>query len=439
MNFFWELKHGNSDNRIIEGSKAVCYSELESLVCAAQQKLPESKQLVALVAHNSLAFVIYYLALLRNRHAILLLDANKSMAENQAIAEHFQANLFIDKETVTGLHARNLEIADALALLLPTSGSTGSVKRVKLTFENLAENTLGISQTLPISAGDKAMTSLPLSYSFGLSILNTHLQVGAEIILGQESVFAKDFWQQFKQHSVNSFYGVPFSFEMLVKLGLTRLPLEQLKYMAQAGGRLSNELWHALQQFSKTRGVAFFPMYGQTEATARIAIMQSSEFLQAPPGTIGEPLPQCQLYIEDDAEQGELCFSGANIFCGYANATVDLQTCSSIALLKTGDIAKRLTTGQLQIIGRTKRIAKLEGRRLNLDELESEVEKNLNLPCVITSDDDILKVITCHRFSEGSDKRIAALAGCHFRQIKLIKVEEIPRLSNGKVDYHGLD
>ncbi|NUZ09578.1 AMP-binding protein [Pseudoalteromonas sp. McH1-7] len=436
MSKFWALGKA-SNSLIVDGERTLNYSQLDTEVQSALSNLPKKKQLIAIVAHNSLPFVIHYLAALRGGHTVLLLDKSKGKEQHQVMLTQFHANYLIDGDLVSHLNPDTVTLAPEIALLLGTSGTTGREKVVKLTFENLTSNCAAITQVLPISKTDCAMASLPFSYSFGLSILHSHLLVGAGIILGQESLMSKSFWQQFTQHNVNSFYGVPFSFEMLFRLGLQRQPLHQLKYMAQAGGRLSGQLWEALKEFCGAQKLPFYAMYGQTEATARMAIMQPDDFLAAPAGAIGKTLPFCKLYIANGEKEGELCFEGANIFAGYASSLEDLRECEVSAILKTGDVAHQLDNGMLQIIGRIKRIAKLEGRRINLDDLERQLNQQFNLSCVITSDDKQLRVFICGSVL-GVEKQIAQIAQCHHRNVKVFNIETIPRLSNGKVNYNAL-
>lgn len=437
MKPFWQLAdHGGY---IACGDKQVTYQELIEKVNVRYFALSKnSKLLCALVAHNNLEFLVTYLSLLQANHTILLIDPKKTQAEISSVSKHFKVNYLFDGAQVTELESIQHSLGDDLALLLPTSGSSGVPKLVKLTYRNLIENYEGILSVLPITKEDRVMTSLPLSYSFGLSILHTHLAVGANIIMGQESLMSKPFWQTFEAHKITSFYGVPFSFELLHRLRFERLPLSNLKYMAQAGGRLSDNLWHALQKFSKDSSISFYAMYGQTEATARIAIMKPENFLSNSPGAIGDPLPNCQLYIDNTDDEGELLFKGKNIFAGYASQIEDLAVCHIFDVLKTGDIARKNSSGSFTIVGRSKRISKLEGRRINLDELEQSIAQKLNKQVVIKSDDKRLNVyIECH--ADGLEKSIAEIAPCHVRQIKVIQIDSIPRLSNGKVDYHALD
>ncbi len=437
MKPFWQLAdHGGY---IVCGDKQVTYQELIEKVNVRQRALSKnSKLLCALVAHNNLEFLVTYLSLLQANHTILLIDPKKTQAEISSVSKHFKVNYLFDGAQVTELDSNKHALADDLALLLPTSGSSGVPKLVKLTYRNLIENCEGILSVLPITKEDSIMTSLPLSYSFGLSILHTHLAVGASIIMGQESLMSKPFWQTFEAHKVTSFYGVPFSFELLHRLRFDRLPLSNLKYMAQAGGRLSDNLWRELQKFSKNSGIPFYAMYGQTEATARIAIMMPEDFLSHSPGAIGDPLPSCQLYIDASNDEGELLFKGKNIFAGYASQIEDLAVCHIFDVLETGDIARKNSSGRFAIVGRSKRISKLEGRRINLDELEQVIAQQLNKQVVIKSDDKSLNVYIEY-LANNLEKSIAEIASCHVRQVKIIHIDSIPRLSNGKVDYHALD
>ena len=278
---FWSANLATHTNSIIDADNKleITYSELNQRIDALIERLPATRQLVALVAHNNLNFLISYLALLRAKHVVLLIEKNTDQANNtvqnrhQKILNQYQVNYLIEQQEITLLNEKPVALHASLALLLSTSGSTGSAKLVKLSYHNLTVNTQSICQYLPIKSTDCVVTTLPLHYSFGLSILHTHLAVGAKIVLTQASPIDKSLWQIYKDHQPSSFYGVPFSFELLTKLQLKRLPLASVQYMAQAGGQLSEATCQSVNNWCQENNKALFLMYGQTEACARIAYL----------------------------------------------------------------------------------------------------------------------------------------------------------------------
>ena len=152
--------------------------------------------------------------------------------------------------------------------MLSTSGSTGSPKLIKISNKNINSNAANIVKYLGLNSSDIAITSLPLHYSYGLSILNTHLLVGAKICLSKEPVTNKKFWQIFKEKEVTNLAGVPTTWRILRKLFFHRMHLPSLKVITQAGGKLSKEEISWLSRVADSHKYKVFIMYGQTEATA---------------------------------------------------------------------------------------------------------------------------------------------------------------------------
>ena len=194
---------------------------------------------------------------------------------------------------------RAYPLYEELALLLTTSGSTGSPKLVRQSYANLRANTASIVEYLHLDETERPITTLPMNYTYGLSILNTHLFVGASIILTEASILQKEFWQAFRTHGATSFGGVPYTYEMLDKLRFLRMELPTLRTMTQAGGKLSVELHKKFAEYAHTTGRSFVVMYGQTEATARMAYLPPEKAIEKC-GSMGvairRPLPphRCQ-------------------------------------------------------------------------------------------------------------------------------------------------
>lgn len=446
MGMFWQLTAPSPQGRLIYNDQTIDYIELEQQVSDVQSSLPTERELIALVANSSLNFVVYYLALLRTQHVILLIDPSLSDIEKRVLYDHYQVNSIITEQAIQPYNQLKHKLASELSILLSTSGSTGSPKLVKLSKANLAANCASICEFLPIKSSDVTMTFLPLSYSFGLSILHSHLARGATIVIQNESPMSANFWQQFKKFKVNSFYGVPFSFQLLIRLGLEKLPLQQIRYMAQAGGKLSDKQWHTLADFTQTNDVQFYTMYGQTEATARIAYLPAEHFTDNI-GMIGQAIPNTKLYLIDGLEReitefnkpGELCVVGDNVFGGYATTIAELSSFSQNLSLKTGDIALRLESGFYQILGRSKRICKLVGKRINLDEIQAWISTELAFEVICTGSEDAFNVYVSEQTNADIKKMLADKLKCHSRLVSVIHLKTIPRLSNGKVDYHALN
>ena len=255
---FWQLDNKNPNAKLYYKSRCIDYNELEAQVQKVERLLPLERCLIALVAQSTLDFVIFYLAALRQSHVVLLIDATLAENDRNELLEHYKVNLLIEGNKIHSLSDYTHQLAAELSLLLSTSGSTGSPKLVKLSKTNLAANCASINQFLPIIKDDVVMTFLPLSYSFGLSILHTHLAMGASIVLQSDSPMSADFWHNFKHYKVTSFYGVPLSYQLLIRLGLEKMPLGNVRYMAQAGGKLLTRDWQLLSDYTLNNNIDSF-------------------------------------------------------------------------------------------------------------------------------------------------------------------------------------
>ncbi|MDF2605819.1 MAG: AMP-dependent synthetase [Bacillales bacterium] len=265
-----------------------------------------------------------------------------------------------------------------LALLLTTSGSTGSPKFVRLSYENIYSNAESIAEYLDINKDDKPITTLPMNYSYGLSIINSHLICGATIVVTNESIMKKEFWDLCKEQQVTTFGGVPFVYEMLDRLKFEEINLPSLKKLTQAGGKLSPNLSSKFANVCNQKGIQFFTMYGQTEATARMTYLPYEKNFEKV-GSIGIAIPGGELILQDENGEeitepnvnGELIYKGANVSLGYAESLFDLsKEDENNSILHTGDMAYFDQDGYYFISGRIKRMIKVYGNRISLDEVE---------------------------------------------------------------------
>ena len=303
------------------------------------------KKLIFLVSENTLDFLINYFVLIQNNFLILLLDDKFNKKEFIKLFKIYKpsfickpSHLKIDiKQDYKKINITNKYeiikfknddkyINKELCLLLKTSGSTGETKYVKLTYTNLKENLLGIVNKLKIDSSHSTITTLPPEYTYGLSILNTHLYVGASILMNRSSVIEKSFWEKVKKYKISSFGGVPFTYEILKKIKFKKMLTKNsyLRYLTQAGGKISNEMHLYLLKTLKNNGIKFFPMYGATEATSRMSILDYKHSNKI--GSIGKPLKNCKFFILKNKKRinkpfqlGNLYFKGKNIFVGMQN------------------------------------------------------------------------------------------------------------------------
>ena len=336
-----------------------------------------------------------------------------------------------------------------LALLLSTSGSTGSPKLVRLSYENLLSNTMSICEYLKIIRADRPITTLPMNYSYGLSVINTHLYAGASIILTDQSYAQKTFWDLFKKNSATSFSGVPYTYEILKRIHFERMELPSLKCMTQAGGKLSEELQRFFAEYAIKRNIDFFIMYGQTEATARMSYLDP-KLATEKIGSIGKAIPGGRFEIRDDQNniinqpgvKGNLFYCGTNVFMGYADSIDDLcKENLHNGLLDTGDLAEYDNDNFLYIKGRKKRFIKIYGNRVNLDEIESILKKKYSdFKIVCCGKDDHL--VACVLKPEKDNcivSDIAEFTKMNARAFSVKWMDAFPITENGKIAYDLLN
>lgn len=446
---------GDATALILNDGQTISYQTLAQLTDHFAQNFVRfdvwPHQICALQCRNNLTSVVAYLSCLRHQRPLLLLDPQLPAAQLDELTRKLEIVALIDEQgEMTRVSTSAFRSRADLALLLSTSGSTGSPKSVMLSQANLQANALAISQYLPMLDTDTAITSLPLHYSYGLSVLNSHLFIGAKIVLTDYSVMNKEFWQLVNQHQVSSLAGVPFSYQMLKTLRFERLPLPALRYLTQAGGKLTPELASYVQQLSQQKPIPIYLMYGQTEATARIAYL-APEYLPNHADCIGHAIPDGELLLREPQDRaviekpltaGELCYRGANVMLGYATNSAELRSTQQIDELATGDLAERLPNGLYRIVGRLNRMLKLQGKRWTLDHLEATFS-SLGLKVVCTGRDDLLVIGAIDPdVASNAPAQISSYLQqqlhLHPSLFKVLLLRDIPYTSSGKIHYQAI-
>jgi acyl-CoA synthetase (AMP-forming)/AMP-acid ligase II len=363
---------------------------------------------------------IGYLAALQAGHAVILLE---QAADPAAVIERYDPRYVLaGRQMQVREDAAPAALHPDLRVLLSTSGSTGSPKLVRLSERNLLSNAESIVRYLGIDAGERAIASLPLAYSYGMSVLHSHLWAGASIAFTEHSLIRPEFWAAVRRHEATSFAGVPYAYAMLERIGMRDMDLPALRTLTQAGGRLDPAL--ALRIAERAR---FFVLYGQTEASPRIAWVPP-ERLREKAGSIGVPVPGGALRVEE----GELVYEGPNVMLGYAERREDLaRGDEQDGVLRTGDLGHADDDGFFYVTGRSKRIAKVFGQRINLDEIEAAVAG----PAGALAGEDRVDVFAER---EVDARTLAARFRLPPRALRVHVVERLPVKPSGKVDYGAL-
>lgn len=341
------------------------------------------------------------------------------------------------------------KLNDELALLLTTSGSTGSPKLVRQSYKNIKANTESIVEYLELDSSERPITTLPMNYTYGISIINTHLYVGATILLTKKTLMQKEFWEFFKDGEATSFGGVPYTYEILKKLRFFNMSLPSLRTMTQAGGKLTPELHKQFAEYAVATGRKFVVMYGQTEATARMSYLPANKSLEKY-GSMGIAIPGGKFSLIDVNGEvikrsnivGELVYEGANVTLGYAENRQELSKGDERkGKLITGDMAKRDEDGYYYIVGRKKRFLKMFGKRVNLDEVERLIKSQYDeIDCASAGIDDKMYIfITDEQFGEKIRIYIAEKIHINQSAINVCHLERIPKNESGKTLYLELE
>lgn len=456
----------NFDKKValITETSEVCYSELADL----SQKIGNAidrRCLVFLLATNSVESIAAYIGFLNKKIVPVMIDAELDTSAVKNLIEIYRPKfIFLPsklKENFSYLEilqvgsynllATGIEklfaLDDELALLMTTSGSTGSPKFVRQSYKNILANTKSIIEYLALSEKERAITNLPLSYVYGLSIVNTHIFCGASIVVTNKTLFQKEFWQLCKSKEVTNFNGVPYTFEMLLKLRFFKMHLPALKKITQAGGKLNPEIHLKFAEFATKNDKKFFVMYGASEATARMGYLPAEKSIQKI-GAMGIAIPGGKFELEDNEgnliekadEIGELIYYGENVALGYAESGLDLIKGDEWKnKLKTGDLAKFDDEGYFTIVGRKKRFLKIFGKRVNLQEVEHIIRQKFDIEVACAGIDDKLSAfITDKNLIEETAHFLSEKLKIHPSAFEVKFIQSIPKNSAGKIIYHEL-
>lgn len=335
-----------------------------------------------------------------------------------------------------------------LSLLLTTSGSTGSPKLVRHSYGNLEAQARNISAFFGLDSAERPMVDLPIHYTYGLSILNSHLYSGATVLLTSLNVLNPGYWDFLKGERASSFTNVPYSYEILKKLRVFRMDLPHLRTFSQGGGKLDEGLHREFAEYAQKTGRKFIVTYGQTEGSARMAWLPP-EYALEKCGSIGKAIPNGKLYIVDEDGRmvdtpdtiGEMVYEGPNVTLGYAEKGEDLALGDERrGVLYTSDMVKMDSDGFFYIVGRKKRFLKLWGYRVGLDECENIIKRAFDVECACVGNDQCMQVYVNSRQDMDAVRRyIADKTGINSSAFRVHYIESLPRNEAGKVLYSALE
>jgi long-chain acyl-CoA synthetase len=443
----------------------ISYSELADESDALFSSEESMKSVALFLGANDAETVIVYVGMLRNAIVPIMLDPNSSVEYIDKLLVTYKPKwIFMQKSPdlslseyfiFLSLNSYNLyqrkipvetRICQELSLLLPTSGSTGSPKLVRLSHSNLVQNSLSISQALPMLPLDATITTLPINYSYGLSILHSHLLVGGLVYLNKHSIIQREFWDIVRRNKICSFGGVPYSYQMLFRLGKSVFEGTSIRYLTQAGGALEVNLVKHFHEISKEFGFAFYVMYGQTEATARMAVLDSKS-LPMKIGSVGRSIPGGKFfvrglngeYFETSKLPGELIYKGRNVCMGYAHDIADLERGDdNMGELSTGDLGEIDEHGFVFIRGRVNRISKVRGVRIQLEDIEKALNDTGSQFVCLEVNETIYICSTGEADSSTAESLLSEKFNFRKSDYSLITIPSFPRSISGKISYKEL-
>lgn len=466
MEFYHELSQmGERAAVVTETGEQITYCELEE-ICRQIGALIEKRKVAFLLCENSVGAFVWYIAFLYNGVVPLLLDKNMKpelleqlictyepdylcrpakMTEIKEAALHEQSGYVLCG--LPGKKGRRLP--QELALLLSTSGSTGSSKLVRQSYKNISSNAETIAGYLKIGEKDRAVTTLPMNYTYGLSVINSHLSAGASILITNRSVMEKEFWQAIREQGVTNINGVPYTWDMMDKLRFFRMELPALRLIVCGGGKLTASMHEKMAAYAMESGKEFVVRYGQTESTANMAYLPSNMAADKV-GSIGRAIPGGCFELWDESGRvimekdtiGELVYKGDNVTLGYAVNAEELEKGDEFGgVLLTGDMARYDKDGCYYIVGRKKRFLKMYGNRVNLDETERLIAAAFpETDCACTGVDDHMMIyVTNEGKAEAIRDYTARITRIHKSAFCVCRIEAIPRNEAGKVLYSRLD
>lgn len=448
LTFFSDLEsHGDRIALVLSDGQEVSYLDLAERADVHGRRFGNKKGVIAIEMRNDIESVAAYLGALRAGFPVILVAEGATVESHPVMVTFGPEMAFFRGKAGWTLEHRQTGEGESpphpeLGVMLSTSGTTGSPKLVKLSRSNIHENARSIAEYLEITPERRAITNLPLHYSYGLSVLNSHLLAGGSIVLTEHSVVDEEFWRTVDREQVTDLPGVPYTYELLEKTGFRSNPPSSIRVMTQAGGRLPPHLVREYANCCRERGIRFFVMYGQTEATARMAYLPPDRTLENS-DCIGIAIPRGSFEIRDAAGAaittpgvaGELVYQGPNVMMGYGLTRQDLAVPAGLGELMTQDIAEWTEAGFVKIVGRSSRFSKIAGLRIGLDDIE-RILRDEGHRAYAAGTDEFIAVALIDGSDSGAIRQLLSKR-CKLppHSLAVFNLDGAPTLASGKIDY----
>lgn len=456
---------GNSVAAIDAQGNQLTYGELRDFA-KQMEKLMPARSLLFLLVENNVGGIAWTIGNICAGNVPLILNAHlddelyKNMYDPymppfvcvpDSMAEKYPYETIISCYGYTLMKTGNeaSPMHKDLSHLLPTSGSTGSPKLVRHKYENIEAAALNISTFFELTEKERPLMVLPLYYTMGLSMVFSHLYVGATVLITNQSMTDRGFWQFIKEQQATSFTGVPYSYEILNMMRFIRMDLPHLKLLTQGGGRMPKELNLKFAEYCRDNGKKWIATYGQSECTARMAWLPPKWAIEKV-GSIGIAVPNAELSLIDmdghlittPNTEGEMCYRGKNVTMGYAQSREDLlKGDERHGFIRTGDLAYFDKDGCYYIVGRIGRFLKLFGMRVGLDECERIIKgKYPNVECAcVGTDEKMVVYLTDEKYKEVVKEELVSRLKLVATSFDVRIIPEIPKNEAGKILYAKLE
>jgi long-chain acyl-CoA synthetase len=457
---FWRgLGSFGDEIAILDADAGTCwtYAQLAAAVDQVAERLrTRERAVILLFAANEVASIICYLAALEARQTVFLSPVPINHPGAAVLIERYRPELVLFRSAiperaildqyelvppVNGYHllARRERGGpaphDDLALVLSTSASTGSPKGVRLSYRSLHTGAAMVTEAIGLSPHERYLLSLPFSYVYGLSVVNSTLQAGASLVVVTGTAADKTYWERVAREKVTAMAAVSQTFALMRTLGIDAHALPSLRKLTHSGDALQPALFTWVFENFATHGAAIYLMYGQTEAGGRMTVLPPSS-LPTHSRSVGVPIGTSSVSIASD---GEIIFRGPTVMLGYAHSREDL-ICGDLqdGELHTGDTGYIDALGLLHISGRLSRFCKVYGQRIGLDEVERVFDRKARVAAI--EKDDVISV-----FVEGvtldpvaTRLELARRFSVPPQSFRIVEIPELPRTERGKVSYASL-
>ena len=442
----------------------ITYGELaEKMVEVGKNVIPRS--VIFILCKNTVGAMIGYLGFIEREAVPLNLSdkIDKNLLKT-LIATYTPAYLWVPEEEAENYgyeaayntHGYTLlrtgnevyPVHDKLQFLMTTSGSTGSPKLVRYKKGNLEANAKNVAIAFGWSDKERPLCDLGMQYTMGLNVINTHLYVGATVLLTTYNIMSGEFWDYIKKERGTNFTGVPFSYDILFRLHFDRMDLPDLHTLSQGGGKLTDARFIQLAKYAEKTGKRFIPSFGTTETSARMACLPA-ELALTKTGSIGKAIPEGELFLidengnvlEEPVAEGEMCYRGPNVTMGYAVCKEDLLKDDEFnGEYHTGDLARRDADGCYYVTGRLSRFLKLLSYRVSLDQCERLIQQEFGVECACSGTDQRMNIyITDANRKDDILDFISRKTNLYKSLFRVFIVPEIIRNDSGKIRYKEMD